>query len=40
MFGWFVCTRRPLGKVDINYDLAIRYLTKYSFKLACNTQKI
>jgi hypothetical protein len=40
MFGWFVCIRRPLGKVDTNQGITIRYLRKYSFQLACNTQKI
>jgi hypothetical protein len=40
MFGWFVCTRRPLGKIDTIRISQIRYLRKYSFQLACNTQKI
>jgi hypothetical protein len=40
MFGSFVCIRRPLGKVDTNWGITIRYLRKYSFQLVCNTQKI
>ena len=33
MFGWFVCTRHPLGKVDTNYDITIRYLKNTPFNL-------
>ena len=31
MFGWFIYTQCPLGKVDTNYDLAIRYLKNTPF---------